>query len=77
MYKLKVDGNIVSTHNTLDEAFKARNDKVREICLNLYDNDTIDKYALQDWCFDLDNNREMSFYIDEGCGYSIDIEKAK
>lgn len=77
MYKLKVDGNIVSTHNTLDEAFKARNDKVREICLSLYDNDTIDKYALQDWCFDLDNNREMSFYIDEGCGYSIDIEKAK
>lgn len=77
MYKLKVDGNIVSTHNTLDEAFKARNDKVREICLNLYDNDTIDKYALQDWCFDLDNNREMSFYIDEGCGYSIDIEKTK
>jgi hypothetical protein len=77
MYKLKVDGNLVSTHNTLDEAFKARNDKVREICLNLYDNDTIDKYALQDWCFDLDNNREMSFYIDEGCGYSIDIEKTK
>ena len=77
MYKLKVDGNIVSTHNTLDEAFKARNDKVREICLNLYDNDTIDKYAVQDWCFDLDNNREMSFYIDEGCGYSIDIEKTK
>ena len=23
------------------------------------------------------NNREMSFYIDEGCGYSIDIEKTK
>ena len=77
MYKLIVDGNIVSTHNTLDEAFKARNAKVREICLSLYDNDTIDKYGVQDWCFDLDNNREMSFYIDEGCGYSIDIEKAK
>ena len=77
MYNLKVDGNIVSTHRTLGEAFKARNDKVREICLELYDNDTIDKYAVQDWCFELDNNKNMSFYIDEGCGYSIDIEKAK
>jgi hypothetical protein len=73
MYILNVDETAVSTHSTLDDAFKARNEKVREICLDLLDNGTIDKYAVEDWCFDLDNNREMSFYIDEGCGYSIDI----
>jgi len=76
MYNLKLDGNIVSTHRTINEAFKARNEKVREICLELYDNDTIDKYAVEDWCFGLDSNKDMSFYLDEGCGYSIDIEKA-
>ena len=73
MYKLKVDGETVSTHKTLDDAFKARNAKVREICQELYDSDTIDKYAMQDWCFGLDNNKDMSFYLDEDCGYSIDI----
>lgn len=77
MYNLKVDGNIVSTHSTIEEAFKARNAKVREICRELYDNDTIDKYAVNDWCFDLDNNKNMSFYIDEGCGYSIDIVNSR
>jgi len=77
MYILNVDGNAVSTHSTLEEAFKARNDKVREICLELYDNDIIDKYAVEDWCFDLGNNKDMSFCIDEGCGYTIDIVKSK
>lgn len=76
MYILYVDENAVSTHRTLEEAFKARNDKVREICLELYDNDIIDKYAVQDWCSDLDNNKDMFFYIDEGCGYSFDIEES-
>lgn len=73
MYELQVDGETVSTHETLDDAFKARNAKVREICYELYDSDTIDKYAMQDWCFAIDNNRDMSFYLDEDCGYSIDI----
>lgn len=77
MYDLKVDGETVSTHTTLDDAFKARNAKVREICQELYDDNTIDKYAMQDWCFDLDNNKNMSFYLNEGCGYSIDIVEAK
>ena len=77
MYILTVDGNAVSTHSTLEDAFKARNEKVREICLDLWDNDTIDKYAVEDWCSDVKNNREMSFYIDEGCGYSIDIVESK
>lgn len=73
MYDLKVDGETVSTHTTLEDAFKARNAKVRAICRELYDNDTIDKYAMQDWCFDLDQNKNMTFYLNEGCGYSIDI----
>ena len=77
MYILKVDENAVSTHRTLEDAFKARNEKVREICRDLCDDGTIDKYAVEDWCFGLENNREMSFYIDEGCGYSIDIVEAK
>ena len=77
MYILKVDENAVSTHRTLEEAFKARNDKVWDICLDLLDNGTIDKYAVKDWCFGLENNREMSFYIDEGCGYSIDIVESE
>jgi hypothetical protein len=77
MYNLTVDGNIVSTHNTLDEAFKARNAKVREICLELYDNDTIDKYAVEDWCFDLDSDRNLSFSLNVGPGYSIDIVETK
>lgn len=76
MYQLKVDGDVVSTHRTLEEAFKARNDKVREICLELYDNDEIDKYAVEDWCSGLDKDRSMSYYIDEGCGYSVEIVEA-
>lgn len=76
MFNLKVDGNIVSTHNTLDDAFKARNEKVIKILEDLYDNDVIDKYGMQDWGDGLDDNKDMEFYIDEGCGYSIDIEKA-
>ncbi len=75
MYNLKLDGNIVSTHRTINEAFKARNEKVREICLELYDNDTIDKYAVEDWCSGLDKDRSMEYYIDEGCGYSVEIVK--
>ena len=77
MYDLKVDGETVSTHTTIDDAFKARNAKVREICQQLYDNDEIDKYAMQDWCFDLDNNKDMKFYLNEGCGYEIDIVQPK
>lgn len=77
MYFLTVDENTVSTHRTLEDAFNARNEKVREICLDLWDNGTIDKYAVEDWCSDIENNREMSFYIDEGCGYSIDIVESK
>ena len=75
MYQLKVDGDVVSTHRTLEEAFKARNEKVREICLELYDNDEIDKYAVEDWCSGLDTDKSMEYYIDEGCGYSVEIVK--
>lgn len=49
MYNLTVDGNVVSTHKTLGEALKARNAKVRDICIGLYRDGDIDKYAVHDW----------------------------
>lgn len=73
MYNLTVDGATVSTHKTLDEAIKARNAKVRDICIGLYRDGAIDKYAVHDWCSGLASNRDLSFYLDEGCGYYIDI----
>jgi hypothetical protein len=73
MYNLTVDGNVASTHKTLGEALKARNAKVRDICIGLYRDGDIDKYAVHDWCSGLANNTDMSFYLDEGCGYYIDI----
>lgn len=73
MYQLKVNGEAVSTHETLEGAFQARNEKVREICLELYDNGEIDKYAVEDWCFDIESDRRTEFFINEGCGYEVDI----
>lgn len=75
MYNLKVDCEVVSTHETLEEAFTARNDKVREILNNLYDDDVIDKEAMVDWGFGLEENKELEFYIDEHCGYGLVIEE--
>lgn len=76
MFNLKVNGKIVSTHNTLEDAFKARNEKVIQILENLYEHDVIDKYGMLVLGDGLDDNKDMEFYIDEGYGYSIDIEKA-
>lgn len=77
MYQLKVNGEAVSTHETLEGAFKARNDKVREICLELYDNDEIDTYAVEDWCFDIESDRRTEFFLDVGGGYEVDIVEVK
>jgi len=75
MYNLKVDNEIVSTHETLEEAFTARNAKVRKILNDLYDDDVIDKEAMVDWGFGLEENKDMEFYINEHCGYAVDIEE--
>lgn len=72
-YQLTVDGEVVSTHDTLDIAFKARNAKVRELCFNLVEDGIMDKYGAEDWCWNLEQNKNLEFYIDEGCGYQVNI----
>ena len=75
MYNLTVDDEITGTYNTLDEAYQARNKKVREILDNLYARNVVDKYAFSDWLFGIEKDTRMEFYLNEGAGYNIVIKE--
>lgn len=74
-FELLVDGKSVGAYDTLDDALKKRNELVRDAVHQMYDNDEIDKYAAEDWLWNLEENKNLEFYIDEGPGISFDIEE--
>lgn len=75
MYSISLNGEEKARVSTLEEALTKRNELVKDTLSTLYDNDEIDKYAVEDWMWGLDENKDLEFYVDEAYGYEFKIEE--
>lgn len=55
---------------TLEEMHR----KIKEIVMDLFDDDIIDKYAVTDWLFGLDEDTSKTFFLNEHIGYHFSCE---
>lgn len=74
-YVLTANLEVIGTFHTLEEALKERNEQIRKEVYERYDNDEIDKYAVEDWLWQLDENTDLHFVLDTGQEICFDIEE--
>lgn len=71
--KLFLDDELIAENDNINILFNIRNEKIKETLFELEVDNYIDKYAIKDWLFGLDGNREKEFFLNEGPGYLFKI----
>ena len=75
MFRLLVDDSSEGVFETREEAYEARIAAVRNWLNDLYQSDSIDKYAVEDWMSGVKACDEDEYYVDEFCGCSFDVRE--
>lgn len=72
--KLFKDEELIA-EGSLEELLKIRKKSIYDTLIEFEENGYCDKYAFEDWLFNIDENKELNFYLNEGPGVNFEIKE--